>query len=64
VRENTMPTSYAIDDGAAMVFGTDTVIDLCSAAPGAGCYQISGGQETTHQTRAVSLGDRHLGLLD
>ena len=64
VRENTMPTSYAIDDGAAMVFGADTVIDLCSAAPGAGCYQISGGQETTHQTRAVSLGDRHLGLLD
>ena len=64
VRENTMPISYAIDDGAAMVFGPETVIDLCSAAPGAGCYQISSGQETAHQTRPVSLGERHLGLLD
>ena len=64
VRENTMPISYAVDDGAAMVFGPKTVIDLCSAAPGAGCYQISNGQETAHQTRPVSLGERHLGLLD
>ena len=63
IGENTMPTSYGIDDGAAIAFGSDTVIDVCSAAPGATAYQISNKAAATNSPVPVRLGDRHLGIL-
>lgn len=63
VDQASMPVSYAIDDGAAIAFGCETVIDLCSDAPGARCYQISRSTETGGHPHPVRLGDRHPGLL-
>ena len=69
VASGAIPFSYAIDDGAAVAFGTQTIIGLCTAESTAGCYQISAnfspgiytGFATTSQQVPLRCNERHYG---
>jgi dipeptidase E len=57
-----MPLSYAIDDGAAIAFGSETVIGLKTIPPGISCYHLSVTPDGIAQKTEMRIGQRHLGL--
>jgi dipeptidase E len=63
VSAHQMPLSYAIDDGAAMAFGSETVIGLKTLPPSISCYQLAATQDGVAQETEMRIGQRHLGLV-
>ena len=49
VAEGAMPTTLAIDDGAAVAFENARAAAMCSATPGAGAYWVSRTDTGSHQ---------------
>ena len=55
VAEGAMPTTLAIDDGAAVAFENARPVAMCSATPGAGAYCVS-RTDTGSEEVALSVG--------
>ncbi len=55
VAEGAMPTTLAIDDGAAVAFENARPAAMCSATPGAGAYWVSRTDTGSYQV-ALSVG--------
>jgi hypothetical protein len=55
VAEGAMPTTLAIDDGAAVAFENARPAAICSATPGAGVYYVS-RTDTGSEEAVLSIG--------